>query len=71
MWLKGVNVYHPVALGVSFKLHLNLHLSTQHYRILQQILVMLFFLQELDFRPSVHLSSSVAESVQLVCLALG
>lgn len=67
-----VNTFHPLLcfLVLSFKLHLNLHLSTQRYKILQRLLVMLFFLQELDFEPSVSLLSSIAESFQLVCLAV-
>lgn len=71
MWLV-VSTFHPLLclLVLSFKLHLNLHLSTQHYKTLQWILVMLFFLQELDFEPSVSPLSGIAESFQLVCLAL-
>lgn len=59
-----VNTFHPLfcLLVLSFELHLNLHLSTQHYRILQRILVMLFFLQQLDFELSDRLLSSIAES---------
>lgn len=67
-----VSTFHPLfcLLVLSLKLQFNLHLSTQCYQIMQRILVMLFFLQELDFEPSVSLLSSIAESFQLVCLAL-
>lgn len=68
----SVSTFHPLfcLLVLSLKLQFNLHLSTQCYQIMQRILVMLFFLQELDFEPSVSLLSSIAESFQLVCLAL-